>query len=152
MKNIKINIQIIYSVNNIFPKKSDFFKWIKNICLKKKLKKIEINIKIVNSKEMSYLNMKFCKKNYPTNILSFSVDDIHKKNSYFIGDLIICKEIIELEAIKYKKKIKEHWAHIVIHGTLHLLNYNHNNKKKAIKMEYMENKFLKKLGYSNPYL
>ncbi|WP_422667344.1 rRNA maturation RNase YbeY [Buchnera aphidicola] len=90
--------------------------------------------------------------NYSTNILSFRYNQLIKKNYILLGDLIICKNIIEQEAIKYKKNLHSRWAHMIIHGTLHLIGYDHKTKKEKDKMEKIENEIMLYFNYSMPYL
>lgn len=101
---------------------------------------------------MHFLNKKFLKKNYPTNILAFPYDIKLNKKILFLGDLVVCNKIVQEEAHQQKKILDAHWAHIIIHGTLHLLGYDHvnslNNKKI---MQFLEIKVLRILGYNNPY-
>ena len=88
------------------------------------------------------------KKKYPTNVLSFLVDDAH----HLIGDIVLCAPVIEQEALDQSKNLEAHYAHLIIHGALHLYGYDHENKKDAEIMEKKEIKILTKLGYKNPYL
>jgi probable rRNA maturation factor len=88
------------------------------------------------------------KKKYPTNVLSFLVDNTH----HLIGDIVLCAPVIEEEARDQSKKLEAHYAHLIIHGALHLYGYDHENKKDAEIMEEKEIKILTKLGYKNPYL
>ncbi|WP_367682803.1 rRNA maturation RNase YbeY [Buchnera aphidicola] len=96
--------------------------------------------------------MKYRKKNYPTNILSFQLNFFIKKNINILGDLVICKNIIEKESLKYNKKLESRWAHMVIHGMLHLIGYDHKNNEEQKKMEKIENKIMLSLNYEKPYL
>lgn len=111
-----------------------------------------MTIKTVNKKEIYNLNLIYKKKPCYTNILSFPCNSFINNNILLLGDLIICNEIIKKEAIKQKKKIKAHYAHIIIHGTLHLLGYKHNNIKNKKIMESIEIKTLNFLNFPNPYL
>jgi probable rRNA maturation factor len=88
------------------------------------------------------------KKKYPTNVLSFLVDDEH----HLIGDIVLCAPVIEKEALEQLKNLEAHYAHLIIHGALHLYGYDHENKKDAEIMEEKEIKILTKLGFKNPYL
>ena len=108
----------------------------------------EITIRIVGSDESKNLNAMYRKKKYPTNVLSFLVDDVH----HLIGDIVLCAPIIEQEALDQSKNLEAHYAHLIIHGALHLYGYDHENKKDAEIMEKKEIKILTKLGYKNPYL
>ncbi|CAL1328995.1 rRNA maturation RNase YbeY [Candidatus Providencia siddallii] len=150
MNKINLNIQIICKTKNKLPSKN-FFKFLLKTVLSKFKKKCEINIRIVDKNESRYLNFKFCGKNKATNVLSFSFEPLLKIKSHILGDIIICKQLIIQEAIKQKKNLNEHWAHIIIHGCLHLLGFNHIKINETKKMEYLEKKFLKELGYSNKY-
>ncbi len=105
-----------------------------------------ITIRIVNEDESQILNYKYRGVKRPTNILSFLIDQ-----NPLIGDLILCHPIIKKEARIQKKRIKDHYAHLIIHGYLHLLGYNHEKIKDASIMEEKEVKLLNKLGINNPY-
>ena len=125
-------------------KKTQCLKWLSPIVDKN----AEITIRIVDNDESINLNNIYRKKKYPTNILSFLVDD----EVHLIGDIVLCAPVIEKEALEQSKKIEAHYAHLIIHGALHLYGYDHENKKDADIMEAKEIKILTKLGYKNPYL
>lgn len=152
MKNkIILNIQIASKVLTSFPPKHQYLKWIQSSLKNTKNDNIKILIRLVEKSEIKFLNNKFRKKNNVTNILSFSYinDKIIKSN--YIGDLIVCGEVIEREAIKKKISTESHWAHIIIHGILHLLGYTHSNITNREKMESLETKIMQSLNYKNPY-
>lgn len=111
----------------------------------------ELCIRIVDKTESAYLNETFRQKQGPTNILSFHYDQDDHEPTESLGDLAICAEIVNSEAKIQHKTPEEHWAHIVIHGVLHLLGYDHIKDQDAEKMEALEIKILKQLGYTNPY-
>jgi len=121
--------------------------------LHKKIKSAEISIRIVNQKEMTALNKTYRQKSGPTNVLSFPSDMPKKYQTVlpFLGDIVICAAIVNREATKQQKPKKAHWAHIVIHGILHLLGFDHETKKAAAIMEPLEIRLLKVLGFANPY-
>ncbi|WP_264284753.1 rRNA maturation RNase YbeY [Buchnera aphidicola] len=100
---------------------------------------------------MKNLNLKYRGKNHPTNILSFQTNVFIQKNIKLLGDLVVCKTIIEKESIQYNKTLESRWAHMIIHGTLHLLGYNHKNRKEQKIMENIENKIMLSLNYNEPY-
>ncbi|XBC41134.1 MAG: rRNA maturation RNase YbeY [Buchnera aphidicola (Nurudea yanoniella)] len=135
----------------IFSKKKKYISWIK-ANIKKKQTNLEITIRIVKESSMKYLNYKYRNKNKVTNILSFPSTTNKIIKSHFIGDLVICGTIIKKEAQMKKQTIESHWAHVVIHGTLHLLGYNHKNLKNFKKMKDLEIKAMVSLGYCNPYI
>ena len=112
----------------------------------------EITIKIVDKTESQQLNETFRHKKGPTNILSFSYDQIPGFEQTSLGDLAICAEIVENEANSLNIDISDHWAHLTIHGTLHLLGYDHIEEDDAKIMEALEVSILKHFNIANPYL
>ena len=125
-------------------KKTQCLKWLMSVVDKN----AEITIRIVDNDELQNLNNIYRKKKYPTNVLSFLVDD----EVHLIGDIVLCAPVIEKEALEQSKKLEAHYAHLIIHGALHLYGYDHENKKDADIMEAKEIKILTGLGYKNPYL
>jgi probable rRNA maturation factor len=113
----------------------------------------EMTIRIVDEKEMTTLNGTYRGKHYPTNVLSFPFDmsDDIELDIPLLGDLVICAAVVEREALAQQKSLEAHWAHIVVHGTLHLLGYDHENDADAIAMEAKEITILQALGFNNPY-
>lgn len=149
---MNINIQYCVKKKNGIPAKKDFIQWLYFIFYKQN---IELTIRIVTTKEIKKLNYRYRNKNIETNVLSFPMNNLsHKKHDrkIYLGDIVICSQYLKKEAYKFKKNIKEHWAHIVIHAGLHLINYTHNTAKKQKRMENLEKKIMRKLGYQNPYL
>jgi len=116
--------------------------WLADLAKKESI----ITIRLVSEKDSSELNAQYRNINKPTNVLSFLIDD-----APLMGDLVLCHPIVKAEARQQKKKIIAHYAHLVIHGYLHLLGYDHENDIEAKKMEATEIKVLRKLGYPNPY-
>lgn len=115
----------------------------------------EILIRIVDEQESAALNAQYRAKSGPTNILSFPFEvpaGIELDEADYLGDLVICAAVVEREAIEQHKKPQHHWAHIVIHGVLHLLGYDHIEEQDAEVMEAKEIAILKSLNIANPYL
>ena len=144
-----INIQKISDLHSL-PDNKSIVKWAK-IALDNKNKEAEIVIRIVEEDEGLELNKKWCKKNYPTNVLSFPISDPMNNMSNFLGDIVICANVVFAEAQEQKKNINEHFAHMVIHGILHLQGYSHASDDEAEAMEKKEISMLESLGYGNPY-
>lgn len=114
----------------------------------------ELTLRVVDVTEMTDLNSRYRKKEGPTNVLSFpsDEDDIEETSKRtYLGDIVICAEVVNQEAITQQKTNDAHWAHIVIHGSLHLLGYDHIEDADAEKMEKKEIQILKILGFANPY-
>lgn len=153
-KMLQIIIQKQLKNKNFFiPTKADFKKWIITALesVKYSDENVEVTIRIVDEAESAALNNKYRNKNYPTNILSFPSDIPVDFGLKILGDLVICGPIVMTESESQNKNLKNHWAHLTIHGTLHLLGYDHNTAKRARTMENLEIKILAKLGIENPY-
>jgi probable rRNA maturation factor len=112
----------------------------------------EIVIRIVDEQESQALNEQYRHKQGPTNILSFPVDVPEGVDLDLLGDLVICAPVVAKEVLEQQKVPMDHWAHIVIHGVLHLLGYDHIDDSDADEMESKEIALLKQLHINNPYL
>ena len=100
---------------------------------------------------MQELNREYRGKDYPTNVLSFPCDWDLPEEPRLLGDVVIAAAVVNREAKEQKKTMEAHWAHIVIHGFLHLLGYDHIEDADAEKMENTERNILAQLGYADPY-
>ncbi|MCD6048394.1 MAG: rRNA maturation RNase YbeY [Gammaproteobacteria bacterium] len=114
-------------------------------------KDISLHVDFVDADTIKALNQQYRKKNYPTNVLSFEEAIPLPKGKIFLGNLVLCEEVIAKEAQEQDKKFQDHLAHILIHGCLHLLKYDHIKASDAMIMEALEIKILSKLGIKNPY-
>jgi probable rRNA maturation factor len=112
----------------------------------------ELTIRIVDEVEAQQLNEKWRQRNYPTNVLSFPFESPPEINIPLLGDIVICAAVVKREAAEQQKSVESHWAHMIIHGCLHLLGYDHISDSDANIMENLEIDILHSLGYSNPYL
>ncbi len=111
----------------------------------------EIVVRIVDEQESAALNEQYRHKAGPTNILSFPVDLPEAIELDLLGDLVICAPVLAKEALEQDKILSHHWAHIVVHGVLHLLGYDHIDDAEAELMETKEIAILNKLHIQNPY-
>ena len=111
----------------------------------------EISIQVVDSEEMTRFNCQYRGKESDTNVLSFPVDADLQKQTGLLGDLIICSDVVQREAQQQSKAPEHHWAHMTIHGTLHLLGYDHIADEDAELMEAIEVARLAELSIPNPY-
>lgn len=111
----------------------------------------ELSIRIVDEAESQSLNHQYRGKEKPTNVLSFPFDVPDGIELPLLGDLVICAPVVAIEAIEQQKKPLDHWAHMVIHGILHLLGYDHIDDIEAEEMESIEIKLLANLDIANPY-
>ncbi|WP_394751865.1 rRNA maturation RNase YbeY [Crenothrix sp.] len=112
----------------------------------------EIVIRLVDELESQALNEQYRHKSGPTNILSFPVEVPAGIELDLLGDLVICAPVVAKEALEQQKALMDHWAHIVIHGVLHLLGYDHIDDSEADIMESKEIALLMRLHIDNPYL
>lgn len=145
-KRVILNLQFACTDVYGMPSKNKIKLWVKKIFSIYK-KRIELTIRIVEVQEILNLNWYFLGKNYPTNVLSFPFESQLQICSMFLGDIVICKQIVQLEAQRHNISSDMYWAYIIIHGILHLLGYNHLLDEEAIVMNQMELNFMKKIGY-----
>lgn len=112
----------------------------------------EVAMLIVDEDEIQSLNHSYRNKNQTTNVLSFNADLAAIDGVKHLGDLVLCAGIIKREAKEQQKSLESHWAHMTIHGMLHLQNYDHVSDTDAEAMEEIEIALLASLGFTNPYL
>ncbi|MDZ7869859.1 MAG: rRNA maturation RNase YbeY [Rheinheimera sp.] len=112
----------------------------------------EVTIRIVDETESQQLNFDYREKDKPTNVLSFPFQCPPGIELPLLGDLVICAQVVAREAQEQQKTQQAHWAHMVVHGSLHLLGFDHINDADAEEMEAEEIQILQELGFANPYL
>ena len=143
------------------PKQQDIQLWLDTLLSYQQLDKKEITVRIVDEEEIQQLNQQYRGKDKPTNVLSFPFEipeltlpdgiQIDESMSNFLGDIVICAQVVTQESIQQNKLLSHHWAHMLIHGTLHLLGYDHIDDQEAQEMEGIEIAILKKLAIDDPY-
>lgn len=126
------------------PSRPQFRRWTKAALMQE----AEVVLRLVDEKEGRELNQQFRNKNYATNVLTFVYDDAEP----LTGDIILCAPVINEEAQQQGKNLMAHYAHLTIHGLLHLQGYDHIEDSDATSMEQLEIQILAKLGFTNPYL
>ena len=110
-----------------------------------------LTVRVVGEDEGAALNGRFRGKNGPTNVLSFASEGIEAIDPAVLGDLVICGPLVIQEAREQRKAVRAHWAHLVVHGVLHLLGFDHDRPGRAAQMEGLEIEILARLGFSDPY-
>ena len=113
--------------------------------------RFELSLRVVDNDEGLALNRDFRGKAYATNVLSFPSSPEERVATGMLGDLVICAPVVALEAREQRKTLRAHWAHMVVHGMLHLLDYDHENARAARTMEALEVEILHGLGFHDPY-
>ena len=113
---------------------------------------VEMTVRIVDEAESHELNLNYRGKDRPTNVLSFPFECPDEVELPLLGDLVICRQVVEREAQEQEKLLMAHWAHMVVHGSLHLLGYDHIEDDEAEEMESLETQIMTGLGFADPYL
>ena len=113
---------------------------------------VEMTVRIVDEAESHELNLTYRGKDRPTNVLSFPFECPEEVELPLLGDLVICRQVVEREAAEQDKPLMAHWAHMVVHGSLHLLGYDHIEDDEAEEMESLETQIMQGLGFDDPYL
>ncbi len=146
---LELEIQIVTAVEEIPPQDS-FAQWVR-AALRQEREQAELVIRLVDEAESRNLNREYRGKDRPTNVLSFPSDLPAVVASDLLGDLVICVPVVLREAVEQGKSAQAHWAHMVVHGVLHLLGYDHQEESDADAMERLEREVLTSLNIQDPY-
>jgi probable rRNA maturation factor len=126
-------------------------RWISAALATQQLEDAEVSVYIVDEVESQELNAEYRGKDKPTNVLSFPADIPEEVGVPLLGDLVVCAPVVEREAQEQSKSLSAHWAHMLVHGTLHLLGFDHIVDDDAEVMETLETQIVTGLGYPAPY-
>jgi len=143
----EVDIQVA-SKENKLPADEDFMHWTEAAL---ENKDAGIVIRIVDEDESRQLNREYRGRDKPTNVLSFPFEAPPEVPSTHLGDLVICAPVVAEESLRQGKPLLHHWAHMVVHGILHLRGYDHLEAKDAQRMEALERKLLQDMGIPDPY-
>lgn len=142
------------SALNGLPSEQDFFRWIW-IALKNEYRQADISLLLLDEDEARAYNRDYRDKDYATNVLSFALNEggiiPEQLSDGLCGDLIICAPVVLKEAAEQGKTAEQHFAHLTMHGTLHLMGYDHMEETEAEEMEAIEIRLMQQSGYPNPY-
>ncbi len=147
---LMINLQIAVSSAQI-PDKDKFQLWADTAADACPCADKELTIRITDMKESAELNSRYRNRASATNVLSFPYEDPPGVVTDMLGDLVICAPLVQHEADEQHKSVEAHWAHLVVHGVLHLCGYDHIDAAQADEMEALETSIITGLGYSPPY-
>ncbi len=134
------------------PAEADIQCWVEAALHHEQRDNTELTVRIVDEAESEALNSRYRDKDYPTNVLSFAYDIPDEVEMNLLGDLVICAPVVQREAQEQGKTEQAHWAHMIVHGVLHLLGFDHLNDSDAQDMERHEIAILAELGFPDPYL
>jgi len=164
---VELNLEVQYALEQVttttLPSEEQFQTWIKAALVDNSSldRPVSLTVRVVSSDEIQQLNHQFRGKDRPTNVLSFPFEYPAElpaelmselmSEEQILGDLAICADVLESEAQQQEKTLNDHWAHMVVHGCLHLLGYDHIKDEDAEVMEALEVTILSKLKISDPY-
>ena len=146
---VEVDVQYAVKADGV-PSVSDIETWIGAV-VRGRRENVQLTVRIVDEEEGTELNERWRQARGPTNVLSFPSEGLEAITPDLLGDVVICAPVVESEAREQGKSLTAHWTHMVIHGTLHLLGFDHVDEDHAREMELLEAQILKELGYSDPY-
>jgi probable rRNA maturation factor len=151
MKGLELEVQRAVADEGDLPSDADLECW-SEIALSQDDGLVELVIRLVDEAESRQLNRDYRGKDSSTNVLSFPFEPPETVPSNLLGDLVICAPVVAREARAQDKPLAAHWAHMVIHGVLHLMGYDHQSDDEAQVMEERERRLLHQLHFSDPYI
>lgn len=134
------------------PRSTSFERWVRAALAGRRTRLDEVTVVLLDKKRARALNDEFRGKDYATNVLSFPYESMPGEKSRHLGDLALCPSVIEDEARRQGKTVRDHYAHLTVHGTLHLLGFDHGSDRDAERMEALECSILQKMGIADPYI
>ena len=146
-----IDLQIACEQETGLPTAEEIEQWA-TAAVEPQSDEVEMTVRIVDEAESHALNLNYRGKDRPTNVLSFPFECPDEVELPLLGDLVICRQVVEREAQEQDKPVMAHWAHMVVHGSLHLLGYDHIEDDEAEEMESLETQIMTGLGFADPYL
>lgn len=152
MIELQLDVQIAVEKESDLPTEEQLNQWaVAALLTRTEYDEPELTIRIVDEEESQELNHEYRGKAKPTNVLSFPFEAPAHVPIPLLGDLIVCKQVVEREAIEQDKTLTAHWAHMIVHGCLHLLGYDHIENEEAEEMESIERSVMAELGFEDPY-
>lgn len=147
---IELDLQLASESTEGLPTEQQFQHWL-NTTITQFQPQAELTVRIVDVEESHQLNHEYRGKDKPTNVLSFPFEAPPGIELDLLGDLIICRQVVEQEAKEQNKTLLAHWAHMVVHGSLHLLGYDHIDDAEAEEMEALETEIMMGMDFPDPY-
>lgn len=147
---LMIDLQVVATDGQI-PEQQKFQLWADAAGVACGVDHRELTIRVTDEKESADLNESYRHKTGSTNVLSFPFEDPPGVDTAILGDLVICAPVVQREAIEQGKTAEAHWAHMLVHGVLHLCGFDHLHEREADEMEMLETDIITGLGYPPPY-
>lgn len=138
------------AAGEVFPDDAEIKRWVRR-ALDGKYDNAQLTVRMVGYEESQQLNETYRHRQGSTNVLSFPFEHPEMVEPRLLGDVVICVPLVVQEACDQGKDVMAHWAHLVVHGVLHLIGYDHNNAGEADVMEGLEKKIMMELHYPDPY-
>ena len=152
MSGASLRVEVQRRVGSWAPPRREIAEWA-GTALGRRAAGGELAVRVVGAAESRRLNARYRGKDRPTNVLSFPAGTAAPaaRVPAPLGDLVICAQVVRSEARAQRKTLRAHWAHLVVHGALHLIGYDHQREREAARMERREVAVLRRLGFDNPY-
>lgn len=147
---LRVNVEYASTVPNL-PDRAAIEQWVRAALEGHERNAVEIGVRVVDEEEIAELNRRFRKQSGSTNVLAFPFADPPEVRTNLLGDIVVCAPLVRREAQAQGKHESAHWAHVVVHGTMHLRGYDHRMPGEADVMESLEKRVLEKLGFPDPY-
>ena len=148
---VRLDVSVEYAIPRAgVPAAVSFRKWVA-AALKGRIREADLALRIVGTKEGRALNRHYRGRDYATNVLSFPAELPEGVRLPLLGDIVLCAPVVAREAKEQKKALADHYAHLTVHGTLHLLGWDHEDEKEAVCMEQLEREILAAMGIEDPY-
>ena len=147
-----VDIQLAADTDIELPDDEKIKGWVMAVFTALEQKPLALTVRVVGEKEMTALNLRYRNQDRSTNVLSFPFEQPPGTSMELLGDIVVCGVVVDREAVLQQKPLLAHWAHIIVHGVLHLYGYNHQQDHAATTtMETLEISILEKLGFRDPY-
>ena len=153
----RLDVEVTYAARRPWvPRRAQFLRWaeaaLATATLSRRAGAVELSVRIVGAARSRSLNAHYRQRDKSTNVLSFAGVGPMPDGVNHLGELVICAPVVAREAMSQGKAAEVHWAHMTVHGVLHLLGFDHERAAEARKMEAKEVQILDRLGFSNPYV
>ncbi|MCX7557087.1 rRNA maturation RNase YbeY [Xanthomonadaceae bacterium JHOS43] len=148
---LELDLGVSYALSRRgLPASSSFRRWV-TAALQDRVKRADLALRIVDEREGLALNRHYRGKDYATNVLSFPADLPEGVQLPVLGDIVLCAPVVAREAHEQGKRLHHHYAHLTVHGVLHLLGFDHEDEREAEAMEFLERQILAGLDIDDPY-